>query len=193
MVLLQPGSARIARDAATMLLVSRFYFVISQLPDNNIAPFWCRGVIRCKGQAQNVVSALSRLYPDGLEIFSDCGPIRTFDGPAGICSSCGCYNRTISLLSRYIDQPLDVFVQSSSKKRWRISGFPASAASFATRQNLHARFGRSDHRLSNRALCRSCDVSGSPIKGVRRRRESGSSRDEAPKKPCVETGDQSAP
>ena len=49
LVLLQPRSACMAREAATILLASRFFFVIGDLPKNTAAPFWCRGTIRCKG------------------------------------------------------------------------------------------------------------------------------------------------
>lgn len=38
-VITQPGSARIARNAATMLLVSRLYFEISSLPRDAATPF----------------------------------------------------------------------------------------------------------------------------------------------------------
>lgn len=117
LVLLQPGSARIARDAATILLVSRFYFVISQLPENTSAPFWCRGVIRYKGPAQNVILALDQLYPEGLKFFSDSGPIGAFSGVSGLYSLYRCYNHPISFISRHINHKMDMFLRASSKKR----------------------------------------------------------------------------
>lgn len=184
LVLLQPGSARMAREAATMLLASRFFFVIGDLPENTAAPFWCRGTIRCKGAAQNVTSALERLYPDGLKYVTESGPIDTFTGTTALCPSCGCYNHAISLLSRHMDQTLNVFLQSSSKKRWRIGGFPGSVASFVSRQNNGFSFGRNDHGRPSRVPCIRCDVRENPMKGTRRRRESTSSRGEAPKKSC---------
>ncbi|THC87635.1 hypothetical protein EYZ11_012916 [Aspergillus tanneri] len=61
LVILSPGSARMAREAATALLVSRFYFVLEILPEDTMAPFWCYGTIRCKGHAKQVVDALVHL------------------------------------------------------------------------------------------------------------------------------------
>ncbi|KAJ5084790.1 hypothetical protein NUU61_009369 [Penicillium alfredii] len=39
LVILQPGSARMAREAAVMLLISRFHFVLGDLPENTATPF----------------------------------------------------------------------------------------------------------------------------------------------------------
>ncbi|KAE8383882.1 patatin-like phospholipase [Aspergillus bertholletiae] len=52
LVTISPGSARMAREAATALLVSRFYFVLETLPEDTVTPFWCYGAIRCKGRAK---------------------------------------------------------------------------------------------------------------------------------------------
>ncbi|KAJ6115286.1 hypothetical protein N7486_001064 [Penicillium sp. IBT 16267x] len=63
LVILQVGSARMAREAATSLLISRFFFIVDSLPENTTVPFWCYGSVHCKGPAQKIVKALESLYP----------------------------------------------------------------------------------------------------------------------------------
>ncbi|OQD97721.1 hypothetical protein PENSOL_c011G11247 [Penicillium solitum] len=103
LVILQVGSARMARDAATALLISRLFFVVGSLPENTATAFWCRGSVRCKGPARKVILALENLYPDGLSYVSDCGLIDRFGGLDSLCPLCGCYNRSISFLTRHLD------------------------------------------------------------------------------------------
>lgn len=182
MVILQPGSARMAREAATTLLISRFFFVASSLPENPAIPFWCRGLVRCKGSAQKVILALEHLYPEGLSYVSDYGLLDAFGGLDSLCPSCGCYSRSISFLARHVDDTVNIYLQSSSKRRWRIGGCPETLAVFAARQGLQSSFGRDDHGHPCREPCGRCDAIGTTKRGKRRRRESRDSGQEVPKK-----------
>ncbi|OQE66362.1 hypothetical protein PENNAL_c0188G01118 [Penicillium nalgiovense] len=103
LVILHIGSGRMARDAATTLLVSRFFFVVDSLPENTATPFWCRGSVRCKGPARMVILALENLYPDGLSYVSDCGLIDRFGGLDSLCPLCGCYSRSVTFLARHLE------------------------------------------------------------------------------------------
>lgn len=181
LVFLQVGSARMARDAATTLLVSRFFFVVDSLPENTATPFWCRGAVRCKGPAGKVITALEHLYPEGLSFVSDCGLIDDFGSLDSLCASCGCYNRSVSFLTRHLDYVVNIYFQTRSKKRWRISGFPESVGTFASRQGLFSPFGQGDHGYPSREPCPRCDVIGCSLRG-KRRRESGGSADASPRK-----------
>ncbi|KAJ5255846.1 hypothetical protein N7505_010997 [Penicillium chrysogenum] len=182
LVILQVGSGRMARDAATTLLVSRFFFVVDSLPEDTATAFWCRGSVRCKGPARMVILALENLYPDGLSYVSDCGLIDKFGGLDSLCPSCGCYNRSISLLARHLEYTVNIYIQTSSKKRWRIGGFPECVASFVSRQGLWSSFGQDNHGYPCRQPCQSCDVTPSPVRGRRRKRKSGGSEDVYPRK-----------
>lgn len=182
LVILQVGSGRMARDAATTLLVSRFFFVIDLLPEDTATAFWCRGSIRCKGPARNVILALENLYPDGLSFVSDCGLIDKFGGLDSLCPLCGCYSRSISLLARHLESTVNIYVQTSLKKRWRIGGFPECVTSFISRQGLGSSFGQDNHGYPCRQVCQSCDVTQSPVRGRRRKRESRGSEDVYPRK-----------
>ena len=145
LVILQVESAQMAQDAATTLLISRFFFIVSSLPENTTTPFWCCGVVRYKGPASKVITALEHLYPEGLSFVSDYGLINSFRGLDSLCASYGCYNRSISFLTHHLDYTVNIYIQDRSKKRWRISGFPKSVASFASRQGLFSSFGQGDH------------------------------------------------
>jgi hypothetical protein len=182
LVILQTGSARMAKDAATTLLISRLFFVVGTLPEDTTIPFWCRGSVRCKGPARAVILALENLYPDGLSYVSDCGSIDTFGGLDNLCSSCGCYNRSISFLTRHLDCTVNVYIQTSSKRRWRLSGFPESVASFVSGQGLRSSFGHDNHGHPCREPCQSCDVIQSSVRGRRRKRESRATGDFYPRK-----------
>jgi hypothetical protein len=182
LVLLQVGSARMAQDAATTLLVSRLFFVVGLLPENTTTPFWCRGSVRCKGPARKVILALENLYPDGLSYVSDCGLIDDFGGLDSLCPSCGCYNRSISFLTRHLDYTVNIYIQTKSKKRWRIGGFPESVASFVSSQGLLSSFGHDNHGSPCREPCQSCDVIRTSARGRRRKRESRGSGEIYPRK-----------
>jgi hypothetical protein len=117
LVIAQPGSARLAREAATTLLISRFYFELTDLPEDTATPFWCRGAIRCKGSARDLIVALTRLYPDGLEYASSNGLIDSLTGIDELYKSCGSYIYPLSFLIYYIDHKVDIFLQNGPNKR----------------------------------------------------------------------------
>lgn len=138
--------------------------------------------MRYKGSATKVIVALEHLYLEGLNYVSDCGLIDAFGGLDCLCSSCGCYNRSISFLTRHVDDTVNIYLQSSSKRRWRIGGCPETLAVFASRQGLQSPFGRDDHGHPCRKPCEGCDAVGATKRGKRRRRESRGSVQEAPKR-----------
>ncbi|PYH80588.1 phospholipase, patatin family protein [Aspergillus uvarum CBS 121591] len=176
LVILYPGSARMAREAATALLISRFFFVMCTLPEDTTSPFWCWGVIRCKGPAKQIVESLEQLYPQGLTFTTDLEVIGQFEGLGELCLDCGRYCRPITFLSHHLDKTVNIYLKTRTKKRWRISGFPDSLASYAQRQHFYAPFGRPDHGCPGAALCGSCDESVGPQQGQRRKRASLDSR-----------------
>lgn len=182
LVILQVGSARIARDAATALLISRLFFVVSSLPENTTTAFWYRGSVRCKGPAQKVILALENLYPDRLSYISDCGLIDRFRGLDSLCPLYRCYNRSVSFLTRHLDYTVNIYIQTSSKKRWRIGGFPENVASFISGQGLQSSFGHNNHGYPCRDPCQSCNVIQNSDRGRRRKRESRGSGDVNPRK-----------
>lgn len=96
-------------------------------------PFWCLGLVRYKGLAREIIVALENLYPDSLSYVLDSGLINTFGGLDSLCPLYGCYSYPVSFLTLYLDYTINIYIQSKTKKRWRISGFPESVATFTSR------------------------------------------------------------
>ncbi|KAJ5475413.1 hypothetical protein N7539_007700 [Penicillium diatomitis] len=172
LVILQPGSSRMVREAVSTLLVSRFFFLIQSVPEQATCPFWCYGTVRCKGPAREIITALERLHPDGLQYTSQDGYVERFNGVRSICDTCGCYYQPMSFLVPHLDQRVEVFITNTTKKQWRISGFPATVRQMIHRQNFGFSFGRDDHGYPCREDCRSCGKSGIPGGQRRKRRTS---------------------
>lgn len=186
-VVLHPGAARMAREAATALLVSRLFFELDSLPDCTDTPLWCHGTICCKGPSQQVMDALDRLHPEGLDYTTNSETIGKLAGPNELCSTCGRYSQSVSFLTVHFDKVMDIYVRSKSKQRWRISGFPNSVASISAQQQLQAPFGRFAHGRPGRAPCASCSEQSS-VRGRRRKRSSVQSQERQAKK--VRCGDE---
>ncbi|KAJ6151387.1 phospholipase patatin family protein [Penicillium chermesinum] len=136
LVIAQPGSARMAREAATMLLVSRFYFIICGLPEDTTAPFWC-----CWDPHSPSLKPWSifTLTARGGCLIMDCW--RTSRDNPGFAHHAGATAKKSESLPRHEDHEINIFLETGSKKRWRASGFPATVASFVDKQGFHSRFG----------------------------------------------------
>ncbi|GKZ27654.1 hypothetical protein AbraIFM66951_006112, partial [Aspergillus brasiliensis] len=81
LVILKPGSARLARETATAMLVARFYFTLERLEEvDNGIKFLCYGRIRCKGPVKSIIGAFQGLHPDKVDFVTDSEPLGTFGG-----------------------------------------------------------------------------------------------------------------
>ncbi|KAJ5821842.1 uncharacterized protein N7525_011126 [Penicillium rubens] len=142
------GNAPYAIDAVEAIEDYRD-LIILYISSGRMARDTCRGSVRYKGPARIVILALENLYPNRLSYILDCGLIDRFRGLDSLCPLCGCYSRSVTFLARYLEY------KTSSKRRWRISGFLESV---------------------------SCDVIRNPVRGRRRKRESRGSGDIYPRK-----------
>lgn len=171
LVILQPGTATMAREAATAMLVSRFYFVLGSLPDSTSnVPTWYHGTIKCKGSVRPVLAALQKLQPENLDYVTDSSPLGRFGGTDDLCAACGRYCQSVSIPVRHLDDVVNIYLRKDKKKRWRISGFPDTMASFIDRQNLRCSFGRSDHGRPHTRHCHTCDNIEGSVRGKGRKR-----------------------
>ncbi|KAL4745858.1 patatin-like phospholipase family protein [Aspergillus foveolatus] len=186
LVLSHPGAARMAREAATALLAAQFYFVLDSLPEDAVSPFWCRGIIRCRGHANSIVDQLQHLHPDGLFLTTDTERIGSLADGKQICSICGRYRHQVSFIAAHSGVEVNIYLKDQAKKRWRISGFPDSLASFGAKQHLHSPFGRSDYGSPNAAFCAHCDNVDDPPRGKCRRRFSMDLQGKHAKRVCIE-------
>ncbi|KAF4229282.1 hypothetical protein CNMCM8980_006352 [Aspergillus fumigatiaffinis] len=169
LVTLQPGSARMARKAATALLVARFFFVLDRLPEEipTGTHCWYQGSIHCKGPTKPILEALNKLHPDGLEFITDRGTLGGFRGLEDICPSCQRYRKPVSILVHHPNETLDIHMRINRHEQWRISGFPRSMSSFAA--GLHHPFGRPDHGQPAAAPCPNCDNEAASLRSATRK------------------------
>ncbi|KAL4888218.1 patatin-like phospholipase [Aspergillus ambiguus] len=182
LVILSPGSARLAREAATALLASRFFLVLDRLPAGTVTPYWCRGTIHCKGRAKELLSVLLELHPQGLVWATDSEPLSRMVDPHELCVDCGRYYQKVSFLIVNPDRAMNIYLRTRDKRRWRISGFPDSIMSLSAKQQLGTPFGRYDHGSPAVAPCHSCDGFREGTLGVRRRRSSADARNKRTKR-----------
>lgn len=185
LVILHPGTSRMAREAATALLVSRFFLVLDVLPEDVIKPFLCHGTIRCRGRAGSVIAQLHKLHPEGLTLTTDTERIGWLD-ERHICSSCGRFRQPVSFITVHSGIEVNIYLKTQSKKPWRISGFPDTISSLGVKQDLQSPFGRLDHGLPTAAFCGTCDRPEKMPRGERRRRSSADSRSKDAKRARIE-------
>ncbi|KAL4948945.1 patatin-like phospholipase [Aspergillus filifer] len=182
LVIGQPGSSRMARDAAVALLVGRFYFTL-RCPLEKVAGgeyVWCHGTIRCKGPVREVVEALQAQHPQRMDFVTDREHLAPFGGIDGICSACGRYSNQISMLLRHHHEPVSIYLRVNREIQWKISGFPTDMATHA--QQLESAFGRLDHGRPASVPCALCDG----VRSRRRKRTSAISNEVASKRVCGE-------
>ncbi|OGM39291.1 hypothetical protein ABOM_012150 [Aspergillus bombycis] len=184
LVILQPGSARMAGEVATSLLVARFFFTLeSHLEIESIGThIWCHGTIRCKGPIKAVVRALERMHSERVDFVSDSEHLGAFGGDDDVCRACGRYSKSVSLFLQHPSEVFNIYMRINKHPKWRISGFPASAVSISEAQQLEHPFGRSDHGQPINTPCALCDGLANPFRGTRRKRTSMMSMEEQGRK-----------
>ena len=187
LVISQGGAARQAREAATALLVARFYFEMDYHPLQPLAstPNWYRGTIRCKGPTEQILDAFQRLNPADVDFVTDTGFVGQFDALEDTCTQCGRYVKSISVFIHHPNEPFSIYLRTGRHKRWRISGFPTSLSSFIEAGKLQSAFGCASHGRPTVAPCVQCDGWETRLQGTRRKRTSTSSRKSGSKRLCI--------
>ncbi|PWY96029.1 patatin-like phospholipase [Aspergillus sclerotioniger CBS 115572] len=189
LVILQPGSARLAKDIAIGWLVARFYFVLDLMPETTTAPFWCHGTIRCKGNATHIVAALQSLWSQRVDFTTDTDALGRFNGLEDICSACMRYRKPVSVLVHHLEETVNIHLRAGTQRHWRINGFPECMQSFIAKQELRTVFGRTAHDCPTAAACSECDSYEISLRGKRRKRDSELSHSgQRNKRVCVDVG-----
>lgn len=187
LVITQIGAARQAKEAATALLVARFYFEMDHFPLRPLAsaPNWYRGTIRCKGPTKQILEALQRLNPADVDFVTDTGFVGQFGALEDTCTQCGRYVKSISVFIHHPNEPFNIYLRTSRYKRWRISGFPTNLSSFMEVGKLQRAFGGVSHGRPAAAPCAQCDDWETRLQGICRKRKSMSSRELRSKRLCI--------
>lgn len=94
---------------------------------------------------------------------------------------CGCYRRPVSILVRYNNEVLNIYLCVDRRKRWRISRFSSSMLLFAKAQRLDSLFGRLDYGLLPAVPCSAYNR----VESRRRRKRTSSIEEGTKKRVCV--------
>ncbi|EAW20659.1 patatin-like phospholipase family protein [Aspergillus fischeri NRRL 181] len=172
LVILQAGSTALARDAAIAFLISRLYFVVEAIPETGNLPLSCRGTVRCKGVARQIITAIERLHPQRLDFITDSESLGSFQALEDVCRGCGRYRKAVSFFINHLDETVNIYLRSNSQKRWRINGFPDTVRSFILAQKIDSPFGQHHHGRAGIAACSECTAHVGPFQGKRRKRAS---------------------
>lgn len=162
-VLMEPGVSQKAREAASALLISRFFFELDTAPTElRSGAFHCQGSIRCRGNSPSVVSSLSRLHPQQMDFVTDNETLGRFDGSEDICQSCHRYRKNVVFHVRHPTDSISIYLRIDRQLRRKISGFPQTMKWFAKEQKLDCVFGTPEHGCASKSPCRACQ----PIQNV---------------------------
>lgn len=172
LVILQAGSGALAREAAIAFLISRLYFVVDAIPETGDLPLSCRGTVRCKGVARQIIGAIERLHPQRLDFITDSESLGSLQSLEDICRGCGRYRKAVSFSINHIGETLNIYLRSNSQKRWRINGFPDSVRSFISAQKIDFPFGQHHHGRAGIVACDECAGHEIPSQRKRRKRSS---------------------
>lgn len=152
------------QDICATLVVSSFYFELLRSPtlDSNMRDggYQCSGRVLCRGDPQEVLSALDRVLPGPLELVvsGDVVKGQPFEPHLYICCGCSKFSRHITFRVRHPRDKLVIGIKRSDCEHpiRRLSGFPESMEWFTHAQRLRSPFG---HRGEPRSMlpCSSCD------------------------------------
>lgn len=160
LVILQPGVARMAAEAASALLISTFYFVLDTIPESNDGNLHCRGTIRCRPPVKSILPPLNLLHGSQQMCFAtESEFLGYFLGEKDICSCCKRYAKKISFEVRHLDEEIIIYMELDRKQRRKISGFPDTVNSFIKEQGFLSPFGNPHHDSPGTQRCTACDNS----------------------------------
>jgi len=149
------GSPNITKTL-TALLVSCFFFELDGLPEYENGLFKCRGSIRCRSRSTEIIRALLRIQPDGLELFNGFKSLGFFPSEDDICSACSLYKRPVWFSVQSLSEIINLYVRWNIQETRSLSALPQPISWFVEMQQLHSPFGSSNHGDPQRYCCHSC-------------------------------------
>ena len=129
------------QTTAFALLISGFFFELTDAPLYQNGKVYCKGSIRCRLQGQLIVQALKRVHPSDLIFMTDREIVGYYKGEEDLCHFCRRYRKNVEFVVRHLDESMSIFLQSVIEGRRRISGFPRAMRWFQEQQGLSAPFG----------------------------------------------------
>ncbi len=154
---IQPRSIEDCEKTLHALIVSAFYFELSNVPEFiREGRYHCRGTIRCRLQGKAVVDLLTRCHKFSLVFVTDVEALGYYGGDLDLCISCHRYQKNIDFFVRHPTEMMTIYVQSVTQGRRKISAFPQNMQWFKDQQKLEAQFGTAYHRDLQHRSCKTC-------------------------------------
>ncbi|KAL4993992.1 FabD/lysophospholipase-like protein [Aspergillus recurvatus] len=132
-------------EAATLLLVSSFYFQLDSSIRYDSGVYYCEGSIHCRADYTKVADALSKLISPKIKFTTQSGTLIDCELGQGVCQVCHQFRQDVTFMVRHPDSPITISICAEDGVSWKISGFPQSPAWFEKQQGLDSYFGRSNH------------------------------------------------
>lgn len=171
-----PGTQLI--DAATAMLVSNFYFQLQKPLLYCNGMYKCEGLIRCRGDASQIISSLSNLHSDQIKFLKSSECLAECIPGQDICDYCCRYRRPVSFYVRHPSDMVTISLHIGSILQRNISGFPQTMSWFEHQQGFQSPFGPTEHDKFGPRKCPMCstsskrkwtgEVGGRPHKGKRK-------------------------
>jgi hypothetical protein len=146
---------------AKAALVSNFYLQLDGLPLVTSWGYLVQGSIRCRTNAEKVLSAMANLgivsveYSTATEKLCGLGDLDT-----DVCGACHRYRKNVHFYVRDLSESFSIYIQSRTLAPHKLSGFPETLNWFIKQQKLDSVFGNKYHGMQGSFRCVSCDLAG---------------------------------
>jgi len=152
----QPNLSQNCTEIVHAMLLSSLFFELSQMPIFTNGVYRCPGFIRSRLDGRIMLEALSRLQQSHWAVVTDKKILEYLESRQDVCERCRCYKMYVEVVVRHSTNSTIVYLQSVTKERRKISGFPQTMQWFVAQQQLDADFGTSYHNAEAYPQCRAC-------------------------------------
>lgn len=142
------------------MLLSSLFFELSQTPTFTDGAYHCYGIVRSRLDGRHLLDALRKLQRSHWAVVTDKEILGYLDPERNVCKLCRCYKMNVEVTVRHPTNTITIYLQSVTKVRRKISGFPQTMQWFITQQNLDANFGTPYHNAKAYSNCKACGPPG---------------------------------
>lgn len=153
----QTDVQRTCQKVAFALLVSAFFFELSSTPLFYGGRYYCKGTIRCRLHGKTICRAMEKVEDSRLVFMTEHEILGYFQSFQDLCVGCERYVKTVEFIVRHPSDPISIYMQSSTRRKRRLSAFPQSMQWFVQQQHLEARYGFGDQLRP--VACDVCEAS----------------------------------
>ena len=158
-VKVSPSGPSERREVLSALLVSCFFFELSEPPQYENGVYYCVGSIRARISGHGLLRAVFRLHGKYLEFYKDNESLGCFLDERDICDMCHCYRRRIRFIIRRLEESFTLCLKWDGTSMRKLSAFPQALDWFIGQQRLESHFGNSNHGAPGSVRCTLCTAS----------------------------------